>query len=152
MKVRLGEPTDLEEVVALERAAEEAPHWPVTLYQAMLQENSADEGLRRVFVAETAAGLVGFAVGLCHPGGSGELESVVVEARSRRTGTGRALCAAVLDWCRSRGANAVELEVRAGSLGAIALYRQLGFSEVGRRPAYYRNPEDDAVLMQAALR
>jgi ribosomal-protein-alanine N-acetyltransferase len=44
------------------------------------------------------------------------------------------------------------LEVRAGSLGAIALYRQLGFSEVGRRPAYYRNPEDDAVLMQASLR
>jgi ribosomal-protein-alanine N-acetyltransferase len=64
---------------------------------------------------------------------------------------GRALCAAVLEWCRARGADAVELEVRAGSLGAIALYRQLRFIEVGRRSAYYRNPEDDAVLMRAAL-
>jgi ribosomal-protein-alanine N-acetyltransferase len=148
MRVRAGQAEDLEAVVALERAAAEAPHWPVGVYEAMVQ---ADAGFRGLFVAEDAAGLVGFAVGSCHAGGCGELESVVVEVGSRRAGTGRALCAAVLEWCRARGADAVELEVRAGSLGAIALYRQLRFIEVGRRPGYYRDPEDDAVLMRAPL-
>jgi ribosomal-protein-alanine N-acetyltransferase len=151
MKVRAGRAEDLEAVVALERAAAEAPHWPVGLYQAMVEVDAERRSPRCLFVAEAAAGLVGFAVGACRAGGCGELESVVVEAGSRRAGTGRALCAAVLEWCRSRGADAVELEVRAASLGAIALYRQLGFREAGRRPGYYRDPEDDAVLMRAPL-
>jgi [ribosomal protein S18]-alanine N-acetyltransferase len=42
----------------------------------------------------------------------------------------------------------VELEVRAGSAGAIALYERLGFVAVGRRPGYYRSPVEDAVLMR----
>ncbi len=69
MKVRAGQAEDLEAVVALERAAAEAPHWPVGVYEAMVQ---ADAGFRGLFVAEDAAGLVGFAVGSCHAGGCGE--------------------------------------------------------------------------------
>jgi ribosomal-protein-alanine N-acetyltransferase len=57
----------------------------------------------------------------------------------------------VIDWCRAQGAEAVELEVRASSAGAIALYAGLGFVGVGRRPKYYSGPEDDAVLMRLEL-
>ena len=42
----------------------------------------------------------------------------------------------------------MELEVRAGSVGAIALYKRLGLVAVGRRPGYYRSPMEDAVLMR----
>jgi len=45
----------------------------------------------------------------------------------------------------------VELEVRAGSLGARRLYEGLGFVEVGRRVRYYDEPVDDAVLMRLEL-
>jgi len=93
---------------------------------------------------------VGFAVGAA-AGICGELESVVVDVGWRRGGIGRALCAAVVEWCRGRGADAVELEVRAGSGGAIALYGELGFVEMGRRRGYYREPEADAVLMRLEL-
>ena len=64
---------------------------------------------------------------------------------------GRSLCEAVVRWCREQGAVEMELEVRAGSSGAIALYTGLGFIVVGRRAGYYRDPNEDAVLMQLKL-
>ena len=45
----------------------------------------------------------------------------------------------------------MELEVRAGSVGAIALYGGLGFVVVGRRKGYYREPVEDALLMKLEL-
>jgi ribosomal protein S18 acetylase RimI-like enzyme len=45
----------------------------------------------------------------------------------------------------------IALEVRAASAGAIALYATLGFTQTGRRPRYYRDPEDDAVVMRLEL-
>jgi ribosomal-protein-alanine N-acetyltransferase len=80
-----------------------------------------------------------------------ELESVAVAPSARRSGIGRALCARVLDWCRNHGATEVMLEVRASSAGAIALYLGLGFIAAGRRPRYYCDPEDDAVVMRLSL-
>ncbi len=52
---------------------------------------------------------------------------------------------------RQQGAQALELEVRAGSKGVIALYAGLGFVVAGRRRAYYQGPVDDAVLMRLGL-
>jgi ribosomal-protein-alanine N-acetyltransferase len=46
---------------------------------------------------------------------------------------------------------ALELEVRAGSGGAIALYAGLGFVVAGRRVGYYREPVEDALLMRLDL-
>ena len=76
---------------------------------------------------------------------------VAVSVPARRGGVGRALCEAVVRWCRERGATEVELEVRAGSAGAIALYAGLGFLAVGRRAGYYLDPVEDALLMQLRL-
>jgi [ribosomal protein S18]-alanine N-acetyltransferase len=108
---------------------------------------------RCFFVAEMDERLVGFSVGkmIGAIGGVGELESVAVDAETRRLGVGRRLCAAVISWCRELGAEGVELEVRSGSEGAIALYRELGFVAVGRRGGYYREPAEDALLMQLEL-
>jgi len=82
---------------------------------------------------------------------SSELESVAVSSDARRAGVGRSLCAAVIEWCRTQGAAEIELEVRAGSAGAIALYLGLGFVAEGRRSGYYREPTDDGVLMRLKL-
>ena len=39
------------------------------------------------------------------------------------------------------------LEVRESNAPAIALYEKHGYGRVGVRPAYYRGPKEDAVLM-----
>ena len=100
---------------------------------------------------------MGFAVGsvLCigAAGGSdgAELESVAVEDSFRRRGVGRLLCNEVIAWSGHQGASHIDLEVRAESSGAIALYRSLGFVALGRRPRYYQSPDEDALMMRLAL-
>ena len=155
-RVRVGGPEDLEAVIALERQIPEAPHWSAMDYAAIFGGGGVAGGAqRRLFVAEGERGVLGFAVGEVVGGtGSGseawgELESVGVEPGARRCGVGRALCEAVLAWCRNLHVAHVELEVRSKSTGAIRLYESLGFRSVGSRFGYYSQPADDAVLMRA---
>jgi [ribosomal protein S18]-alanine N-acetyltransferase len=154
--VRVAGAADVAGVVALERMIAEAPHWAVGEYAAMVGADGEVDGVvRRCFlVAEAEGRLLGFAVGKVigsRGEGVAELESVAVEASARRGGVGKALCAAVADWGRGHGVTALELEVRAGSGGAIALYAGLGFVVAGRRVGYYREPLEDAVLMRLDL-
>ena len=153
-RVRVAAAADVVGVVALERSIGEAPHWSEGEYAAMVVGH-VDGAVRRCFfVAEAGGRLLGFAVGkVIESSGEGvaELESVAVETAARRSGVGRALCAAVADWCRGQGAAGLELEVRAGSVGAIALYGGLGFAGIGRRAEYYREPAEDALLMRLDL-
>jgi ribosomal-protein-alanine N-acetyltransferase len=153
MQIRLARSADLDAVIRLERTAAEAPHWAEAEYAAMLVAGM--DAIRRcLFVAETDGRLIGFAVGKVigvGPGSSAELESVAVDLEARRGGVGRALCLAVIGWCRGQGAETMELEVRAASAGAIELYVGLGFVAVGGRRRYYFAPADDAVLMRLKL-
>jgi ribosomal-protein-alanine N-acetyltransferase len=153
--VRSAGAADLPGVIALERATAEAPHWGEAEYDGILQERDEINGVRRcLFVANRDDAVVGFAVGMVAGRGLesvAELESIAVAIGARRLGVGRALCEAVAGWCREQGAAALELEVRAASEGAVALYRGLGFVAVGRRRGYYSDPVDDAVLMRLEL-
>ena len=49
------------------------------------------------------------------------------------------------------GVGEVLLEVRASNQRALDFYRSLGWEETGRRPRYYADPEEDAVLMGLKL-
>jgi len=154
-RVRVAGAEDVAGVVALERSIVEAPHWVETEYAAMVNAGGNLDGVVRrcLFVAE-GEGLLGFSVGKLV--GSGvdrvaELESVAVTAAARRGGVGRALCRGVIDWCRAQRATVLDLEVRVGSGGAIALYEGLGFVVVGRRKGYYKDPAEDAVMMRLEL-
>jgi len=155
LRIRAARAEDVAEVFALERKVQEAPHWPLGAYMEMVE--ARPEAVRRcLLIAERMdkPGLVGFAVGRIVEAGDepiAELESVVVAEEARREGIGRALCEAVLDWCRAEGASNVELEVRSLNSSALALYRRLGFVEEGRRKDYYRAPSDDAVLMRVVV-
>lgn len=149
VKIRAATVEDIETVLQVERFAAEAPHWGEGEYRAALEDAGAVR--RCLIVAEVEGRLVGFAVGKV-AAGVGELESVAVAGKERRRGVGRALCVAVMDWCRGRGAGRMELEVRAGSVGAIRLYEGLGFVGVGTRRGYYREPVEDALLMAMELR
>ena len=66
---------------------------------------------------------------------------------SRRRGIGRALMEAAVEAGRSRGARLSTLEVRRSNQAAIALYASLGYSQVGVRPRYYAEENEDAIVM-----
>lgn len=150
LEARVARPEEVDAIVALERRVTGAPHWPREDYVRMIGEGT-DGGVRRlVFVATAGGEIVGFAVGKMINAGTGalgEIESVAVAEQMRRSGVGRALCQRVVEWCSEQGAEVIELEVRRSSESALALYRRLGFIEVGVRGAYYRDPVEDAILM-----
>ena len=152
VRIRPARVEDLQDVVALERGIAGAPHWAEEEYARIIGADAGGAVRRCLFVAEEV-GVLGFAVGKVigrGPDAWAELESVAVAGGARRGGVGRGLCEAVIAWCEEQGARGVELEVRSENGAAIALYRRMGFVEVGRRKGYYQDPEDDAVLMRVA--
>ena len=82
-----------------------------------------------------------------------ELLTIAVQASRRRRGAGRALLDAVIALARGQGARMLFLEVGVDNPAARSLYEQAGFSEVGRRAAYYRRPAGfaDALVLRLAL-
>ena len=108
---------------------------------------------RRVaLVAERESGLAGFVMAAVLPGGEAELESIVTAAAHQRRGVARELFASLKHALRRQGVREVMLEVREGNRSAQGFYRFLGFREEGRRPGYYAEPVEDAVLMRLGLR
>lgn len=77
-----------------------------------------------------------------------DMMNVAVDPAFRRRGVARALVEALVLALKERNAHALTLEVRASNEPAKALYEQLGFAQVGRRPNYYRNPKEDALILR----
>jgi len=65
----------------------------------------------------------------------------------RREGIGQQLMITALLSARAEGAVRALLEVRAGNTNALALYKKHGFLVAGIRPKYYRDNNEDAILM-----
>ena len=65
----------------------------------------------------------------------------------RRQGIAQALLTHVLKLAVQEGALSSFLEVRASNEAAQGLYRKFGYEEVGRRPRYYKDNNEDAILM-----
>jgi ribosomal-protein-alanine acetyltransferase len=80
-----------------------------------------------------------------------ELRRIAVIPSARGHGIGRDLLLAVITHARAASCDRVELEVASQNSAALRLYRAAGFAVVGRRPRYYRDPPDDAVLMTLGL-
>ncbi len=100
----------------------------------------------RGWVAETGGQVVGLLI-LWLVVDEAHIATIAVHPDFRRRGIGRQLLKTALEDAAAEGAKSGLLEVRAGNLAAQELYKQFGFAEVGRRPKYYRDNGEDAVLM-----
>jgi ribosomal-protein-alanine N-acetyltransferase len=76
-----------------------------------------------------------------------EIFNLAVGKPCRRQGVATRLVSAALEYARTAGARQTYLEVRASNEGGIAFYNRMGFRVCGRRPNYYHNPTEDAVLL-----
>ena len=70
-----------------------------------------------------------------------EILSVAVTREARGQGHARTLLAAHLQALAYAGVRTVHLEVEDGNDPALALYRRLGFAQIGRREGYYLRPD-----------
>jgi len=76
-----------------------------------------------------------------------QITNVAIAPSYRGQGVGTKLMAEIMGAAKSRGAARMTLEVRPSNAAALALYAAFGFKSVGRRPHYYQDNGEDAVIM-----
>ncbi len=87
-------------------------------------------------------------------GDEAEILTLAVRPAARRRGIGRRLVRSAADAAACRGARVLLLEAAADNLAALALYREEGFCDAGRRRGYYPRPDGppvDALLLRKVL-
>ncbi len=147
--VRPAETFDLQRLLVLAESCPGAPRWEPRTWEQVLESPKAG-GQRIILIAESVNECVGFGV-LGFAADDAEIESLAVNTSWRRQGIARRLCQDLLNWARARGARHALLEVRVSNTAARALYESLGFHEVSVRRGYYREPEEDALVMTTGL-
>ena len=80
-----------------------------------------------------------------------QLMNIAVHPDRRHEGIGYFLLSNMIEVGLSRGICSVWLEVRPSNVVAKKLYYKFGFEERGRRPLYYRDTNEDAIVMSLAL-
>lgn len=127
--------------------------WTGNEFSDLLAQNTVF-GFAAFETGKGRAGPVGFVLARLAVG-EAEILTVAVSRAHRRQGLGRQLMDAVLRRLHAQRAEALFLEVDETNAPAIALYRRLGFREVGKRPAYYQgedNRKSNALVMRRDLR
>lgn len=79
--------------------------------------------------------------------GEGEITNVAVLPAHRHCHIAEEMLQRLLSESRAEGVDDFTLEVRSGNVPAIRLYERLGFVAEGTRPRFYRNPQEDALIM-----
>ena len=82
---------------------------------------------------------------------SADMMNIAVAPEYRRQGIGRMLINSLISYLQEQNVIALLLEVRVSNTDAISLYQKLGFEQVGRRPRYYHNPREDALIFRKGL-
>lgn len=96
---------------------------------------------------ETVAGYIGSQ----SVEGEADMMNVAVHPDYRRQGIARKLVESLSAALAENNIRHLMLEVRESNAPAIALYGGLGFTQVGLRPNYYRNPKENALIMRKEL-
>ena len=80
--------------------------------------------------------------------GWADMMNIAVDPDFRGQGVGRRLIEELIAHLKKNSVTCLTLEVRASNDPAIRLYDKLGFTQVGRRPNYYRSPKEDALILR----
>lgn len=132
IELRRGTATDLASIAQIQAASPEASQWDVLEY------------LRYDLIVAVCDGKVtGFAVSRRLAEGESELLNLAVDPLFRRRGIGRRLVTQLT----SANHETIWLEVRESNALAHNFYKTLGFCDAGRRPDYYPDSCEGAIVM-----
>ena len=143
LTIRAAALNDVPAIRAIEQRAPSASHWTADQYNKLIASGI-------VLVAEQAKILCGF-ITAQEVAGEWEIENVVVAPESLRQGIATNLIGEVIRRAHAVSASVIRLEARESNLAARSLYEKLNFQQKGTRPAYYRNPEEPAILYAMQL-
>jgi len=144
-RVRAATATDLPAIIALEVEGFGRP-WTEAMYVEELARGSSWLDLAISESGEVVAFVCAWRIlDACH------LLRIATRRSLQNSGIARTLVRHLIASARVGSCSRIELEVASRNTSALALYRGLDFEVVGRRPGYYKEPVDDAILMNLQL-
>lgn len=132
---------DIEQVIAIDRESFSLP-WPERSFRFELTDNPAS----RCWVAEVDGKIAGMIV-VWLIVDEVHVATIATHPDFRRQGIAKNLLSHALQHLSTEGAQSSFLEVRASNLVAQEMYRKFGYEESGVRRHYYRDNDEDAILM-----
>jgi ribosomal-protein-alanine N-acetyltransferase len=136
----------LDDVLRIERERFPAP-WS----EGMFRQEVEETWLSRSFVARVDGGVVGYIVAWFLRG-EVHILNLAVTATHERRGIGKRLLLHIVDLAQAAQSHLITLEVRSSNHAAKLLYVTTGFAPVGIRRRYYRDNNEDAIVMTRRLR
>jgi ribosomal-protein-alanine N-acetyltransferase len=162
LNIRLATSADVPAIIAIEQQCVSAAHWTENQYRELFKHAMTKELSQRLVLAveeispasasPTLDGraLLGFLIAR-NIDREWELENIAVSPTARRRGLAILLVEEFLRHAGETSGETVFLEVRESNQSARALYLKSGFSESGRRKAYYQAPAEDAIVYHRRL-
>ena len=149
MKVRTFERQDLHEILAIQAKNPQAAQWPEGDYVRLAADS---RGMLLVAELETMTPpkVLGFAA-FYRIIDEAELLTMAVDPEHQRQGVGRALLQDARQRLLEAGTQRVYLEVRPSNHPALKLYYGAGFGLHSQRKDYYRDPPEDAYVLELDL-
>jgi len=141
IEIRCMELKDIPEVVEIDRSSFTLP-WTERSFKYEVQENRAARCWVTVEDERVASMLVLWVIV-----DEAHIATIATHPQFRRRGLAKRMLIKSLVSAREDGVRKALLEVRARHVIAQKIYCDIGFVEVGRRPMYYRDNGEDAVLM-----
>jgi len=139
---------DIDQIILIDRLSFSLP-WPASAFRHELLNNpSSLLWVAELDLADGSPSVVG-AVVVWMILDEAHIATLAVHPDYRRRGISQQLLVIVLRQAIERGAALATLEVRANNLAGQALYKQFKFEIVGRRPRYYQDNYEDALIMTA---
>ncbi len=130
----------ISQIAALEKECFKDP-WSENMLLSELESEIA-----HYFVAQNEGSVLGY-IGMYVTADIANITNVAVKKENRRCGIAGSLLKVLINEAKKQKLCFVTLEVRVGNSPAIALYTQMGFKEEGRRKGYYRDNNEDALIM-----
>jgi len=132
---------DVPAVVELDKLSFSLP-WPERSFRFELTENPASRG----WVVELDGKIVAMLVAWLLVD-EAHIATIATHPNAQRQGIGKKLLAHALHYMMIEGAVSSFLEVRAGNIAAQEMYRKFGYKVSGHRKRYYKDNDEDAILM-----
>lgn len=139
-RIEQMQPCHIEDISVIEQRCFPNP-WS---YESLVGELS--NPLAVYFAAVEKGKVVGYA-GMHHIVDEGYINNIAVLEDFRKTGVGKLLMNALLEYCENNNLDFITLEVRESNINAIHFYEHFGFEKAGMRKRFYTNPTEDAYIM-----
>lgn len=98
------------------------------------------------FVVDLDGNVVGFS-GLWNILNEGNITNIAIKKEYQQQGIGTKLINTMMKQAKEEGIEALTLEVRISNVKAQHVYEKLGFQGVGNRKGFYKQPNEDALIM-----